>query len=124
MLLALLMTCGPQGLLQGIAWSGMLVSYSLQEGLEQGWRDTFSGERPCDLCVALQATDQEPSAAITAREDLRPHMPHYALRASIAPVLPPAPQVHIATSPDPGRWFPWQPQPAAPVPISVASAVG
>ncbi len=31
----------------------MLVSYSQQDGLLQAAKDTFSGEKPCDLCCKI-----------------------------------------------------------------------
>ena len=31
----------------------MLVSYSKTEGLLQGAKDTFSGEKPCELCCKI-----------------------------------------------------------------------
>ncbi len=51
------MMCGPQGALQMVAWASMLASYSLENGVSQGVTDTFSGERPCALCLKLAATD-------------------------------------------------------------------
>jgi hypothetical protein len=39
--------------MQGYAWIGMLVSYSQQDGLLQAAKDTFSGEKPCDLCCKI-----------------------------------------------------------------------
>jgi hypothetical protein len=33
----------------------MLVSYSKTEGLIQGAKDTFSGEKPCELCCKIAA---------------------------------------------------------------------
>lgn len=44
---------GPYSLLQGYAWVGMLVSYSQQDGLLKGTKDTFSGEKPCKLCCKI-----------------------------------------------------------------------
>ncbi len=41
---------GPYSLLQVWAWGKMLVSYSQNDGLVQGAKDTFSGEKPCELC--------------------------------------------------------------------------
>jgi hypothetical protein len=40
-------------LVQTYAWAGMLVSYSQDEGLLKGAQDTFSGEKPCDLCCQI-----------------------------------------------------------------------
>lgn len=47
------MTCGPQGALQAVAWISMLANYSLENGVAQGVVDTFSGERPCAMCMKI-----------------------------------------------------------------------
>jgi hypothetical protein len=44
---------GPYSIMQCYAWIGMLVSYSQQDGLMQAAKDTFSGEKPCDLCCKI-----------------------------------------------------------------------
>lgn len=44
---------GPYALVQTYAWAGMIVSYSKDEGLLKGARDTFSGEKPCALCCKI-----------------------------------------------------------------------
>ena len=49
---------GPYSLLQVCAWAGMLVSYSQEGGVIQAARDTFSGERPCNLCCTIAAARQ------------------------------------------------------------------
>lgn len=41
---------GPYCILQGCAWVSMLVSYSQDDGIVQAAKDTFSGEKPCELC--------------------------------------------------------------------------
>jgi hypothetical protein len=51
------MTCGPQGALQAVAWMSMLANYSLENGLARGVVDTFSGERPCAMCLMIADTD-------------------------------------------------------------------
>lgn len=51
------MTCGPQGALQAVAWVSMLANYSLENGVAQGVVDTFSGERPCAMCLKIADTD-------------------------------------------------------------------
>lgn len=54
---------GPYSLMQVYAWAGMLVSYSKHDGLLQGAKDTFSGEKPCELCCKIAAakkTDSSP----------------------------------------------------------------
>jgi len=51
------MACGPQGALQVVAWVSMLANYSLENGVAQGVVDTFSGERPCAMCLKIADTD-------------------------------------------------------------------
>jgi hypothetical protein len=55
---------GHYGILQGIAWTRMLVSYSAEEGLLEGARQTFDGNHPCGLCLAIaEAKKQEADPA-------------------------------------------------------------
>lgn len=56
-------------MLQVVAWSGMLVSYTQEDGVVEGTRKTFDGEHPCSLCdvisksrVAEQNDDRSPKA--------------------------------------------------------------
>ena len=53
----------PQGVLQTIAWSKMLSSYSQEAGLEEGLRKTFDGQHPCNLCerIAQSRPDSTPA---------------------------------------------------------------
>ena len=44
---------GPYALVQTYAWAGMLVSYSKEDGLLRGAKETFSGEKPCALCCKI-----------------------------------------------------------------------
>ncbi len=37
----------------------MLASYSQQSSLEQAIIETFGGDRPCEICKFIQATDTE-----------------------------------------------------------------
>ena len=53
---------GPLGMLQGIAWMKMLVTYSQTEGVQEGLKMTFDGEHPCDMCLMIsQAKKQLPA---------------------------------------------------------------
>lgn len=40
--------------LQTIAWAQMLVAYSAEQSIGQAVADTFSGERPCEMCETIQ----------------------------------------------------------------------
>ncbi|NJR43251.1 MAG: hypothetical protein HC767_11935 [Akkermansiaceae bacterium] len=37
----------------------MLVDYSRENGLVQGAKDTFSGEKPCRLCRQIQSAEKQ-----------------------------------------------------------------
>ena len=52
--------------LQSVAWSGMIVSYSAKSGLVQGLEETFDGDHPCKMCNAIeQARESESNATDT-----------------------------------------------------------
>ncbi len=53
-LLMILSAVGPLALLQVVAWTGMLWNYSRDQGIAVAVVDTFSGEKPCDLCLTIQ----------------------------------------------------------------------
>lgn len=57
--ICLLLTGGHYGMMQCVAWAGMLWTYSEQDGLAQGVMDTFSGEKPCCLCEAIEKVKQQ-----------------------------------------------------------------
>ena len=40
--------------IQGIAWTSMLVSYSKSDGIIQAVAKTFDGQHPCPLCEAVE----------------------------------------------------------------------
>ncbi|MES2996258.1 MAG: hypothetical protein V4733_05545 [Verrucomicrobiota bacterium] len=46
---------GPYALMQVYAWAGMLAEYSQDSGFAQAAVDTFSGEKPCELCCKIAA---------------------------------------------------------------------
>jgi len=52
---------GPYSMLQVYAWATMLVDYAQDDGLLQAAKDTFSGEKPCELCcIVKSARESEP----------------------------------------------------------------
>jgi hypothetical protein len=54
---------GPYATLQGVAWATMLAKYSVENGVVQGAIDTFSGDRPCELCKSIaDAKSPEPDS--------------------------------------------------------------
>lgn len=44
---------GPYALVQIYAWGTMITNYSRETGIIQGTKDTFSGEKPCQLCCKI-----------------------------------------------------------------------
>jgi hypothetical protein len=44
---------GHWALLQSIAWTGMVISYSHEAGWKQALKKTFDGKHPCQLCKAV-----------------------------------------------------------------------
>jgi hypothetical protein len=61
---------GHWGMLQAIAWARMLQDYSAEKGLAGGIKDTFSGERPCPMCLKLrkEKSEAEKSKAPVSQE--------------------------------------------------------
>jgi len=59
-LLACLQLCGgPQGLMQCVAWTGMLVSYAQDGTVAEAIEKTFDGQHPCPLCLAIEKAAEE-----------------------------------------------------------------
>lgn len=53
--LVLVLTLGLHwALLQTVAWTGMIISYSQDASLATAIRETFDGEHPCPLCKAIK----------------------------------------------------------------------
>jgi hypothetical protein len=50
---------GHYGVLQVLAWGGMIVNYSAKEGLAEGVRQTFDGDHPCELCRSIAKAKQD-----------------------------------------------------------------
>lgn len=68
MLAALLMSFGPLGLLQAVAWTGMAFDYGSRYGLAAGLERTFDGKHPCPLCQEIakaRQNEKESKAAVT-----------------------------------------------------------
>jgi hypothetical protein len=64
---ALLLATGPLGLLQVVAWTGMVWNYTQAEGsLLTGVQKTFDGEHPCTMCDSIKtAKSKEQSKPVT-----------------------------------------------------------
>ena len=53
-LVCCLQLCGGHlGVLQVVAWSGMMVNFAQKDGIVQAARKTFDGEHGCGLCHAI-----------------------------------------------------------------------
>lgn len=102
-------------LLQTVAWTGMIVSYSRNGSLTEAVSKTFDGQHPCCLCKAIQSgrkAEQE-----QAPEKLTPD-------AKIKGVLPPetaflyAPACVELPAPHPVVYQSFRPEPPTPPPRS------
>ena len=58
---ALILSIGAQWMLvQGAAWFGMALTYSVREGsVLKGLTQTFDGQHPCHLCKAVEQASQD-----------------------------------------------------------------
>lgn len=76
-------------LLQGIAWTGMLISFSRDGSLIEAVAKTFDGEHPCPLCkVVEEGQKQDPNkSANTPMKKLE------AVLAQVTTIVAPAPAV-------------------------------
>jgi hypothetical protein len=50
---------GHWAVLQSVAWVSMAVTYSQTDGWEVALQKTFSGEKPCKLCLAVKEGKQQ-----------------------------------------------------------------
>jgi hypothetical protein len=53
------------GLLQSVAWVGMMVNYSCQGSIKEAVCKTFDGQHPCPLCKLVRAgkkSEKKPEA--------------------------------------------------------------
>lgn len=55
LVLALTLATGMSTVVQVAAWSGMLVSRTIERGFEQAATSTFSGREPCRMCCAADS---------------------------------------------------------------------
>lgn len=61
---------GHLAVLQGVAWAGMLWSYSRDASFTEAAEKTFSGEYPCSMCKKVaKARQQEEKAPATLKVD-------------------------------------------------------
>jgi hypothetical protein len=59
LLACLHLVAGPYAVVQIFAWTTMFIDYSKENGLIQGAKDTFSGDKPCELCHQIKAAEKQ-----------------------------------------------------------------
>ncbi len=104
---------GPQVVLQLTAWSYMLVSYAQESSLETALNDTFSGQRPCELCQLIEAVEQEqetPTPGSRTTDDFRLLIPQL---IQVAVSVPPHQKFAYPETVNPQQSLHW-PVPAPP----------
>lgn len=92
LLASLMVSIGGQWMvLQGVAWVGMAVSYSLEEGsVSSGLSKTFDGEHPCPLCKAVKKSSQDNDEAAPGEKGFGKTKVELATK-SIVCLFPPVP---------------------------------
>ncbi len=78
-------------LLQGIAWTGMLLSFASEGSVIEAVEKTFDGQHPCELCKKVKegAQDSEDGRQSAPQDDAAKGGLH-AVLVSTATLLPPA----------------------------------
>jgi len=69
-------------LLQGVAWTGMLISYAQAGSLKEAVVKTFDGEHPCPLCKVIREGREE-----AQQESKKPVSP--TLKLELGPIWEP-----------------------------------
>ncbi len=69
------------GVVQSIAWTGMLVNYSRSASFAEAMEKTFDGQHPCSLCKIVQKGQQaeKDAQSNTVLKQLDPGVPFEAL---------------------------------------------
>lgn len=71
LVVALIISIGAHwAILQSVAWAGMLYTYSQQATFSRAVELTFSGDRPCSLCKAIE--DGKAQERETEQETIQP----------------------------------------------------
>ncbi len=76
--------------LQGVAWTGMLISFSKDGTILEAMGKTFDGAHPCPLCCAVQQGQSEtddPESTDVKKQDKKQDAVLFARQA----LVPPAP---------------------------------
>ncbi|MFD0893665.1 hypothetical protein KBB96_09185 [Luteolibacter ambystomatis] len=85
MLASIHLAGGPYALVQACAWANMLITYSQQDGFAKAAVDTFSGEKPCEMCCKIAEAKQD-----DANKKKDPASPDLSFGAKLRPELLPA----------------------------------
>lgn len=75
--------------IQGVAWTTMLVGYSQSDGLIQAVAKTFDGQHPCPLCEAVEEGSRNTGGKDAAKGGLSLKK-FEALVANTVRIVPPA----------------------------------
>lgn len=115
-----LMAGGHWGALQTVAWSGMLWTYSQEDGSWlSGMKKTFDGEHPCTMCTSIktgQENERTLPAAIASLKKLE------AFPAPLCAALPPR-DCRDFVFPAAGAVRPAARSDAPPVPVPISDLV-
>ncbi len=87
----------PWGVVQGIAWARMLVSYAGETSLMQAVEMTFDGEHPCELCQMARKAQNKPALPSPASEKVA--IKFLATASEAPPLLLTPPSIAMAFTP-------------------------
>ena len=59
------------GLLQSLAWTGMVIKYSQHSSLREALQKTFDGKHPCSICKVVKAGRQDEQKRDTQKLSLK-----------------------------------------------------
>jgi hypothetical protein len=108
-------------LLQVTAWSGMMVTRSVEVGVSEALETTFSGEKPCPLCMAVKAGQESDNSSSPAPNKSAGKLKLEAtLSGGLVVVTPPPPLAQCKWQEKDPALVSWQPEPLVPPPRAVA----
>jgi hypothetical protein len=107
--------------LQVTAWSGMMVSRTVEMGVGEALETTFSGESPCALCMAVQAgQEKENSTVPLPTKDGGKLKLEVTLSGGIMALVPPPPRAQCHWQETTPTVVAGQPEPPVPPPRAIA----
>jgi hypothetical protein len=107
-------------LLQVTAWSGMMVTRTVEVGVSEALETTFSGESPCALCMAVKAgQEQENSSTPQPTKDSGKLKLEATLSGGTTAFMPPPPAQSHWPDMMPAV-VSWHPKPPVPPPRATA----